>query len=135
MFGLVMAAHDSFWECQSMASGYSLLLPKTSTHRLHVNTIQYPAYCLGLVGFLLVINPSQLTWCFPAIAGAASRLKIFEDVDLLRPGAFDAAIAGCHAVLHTASPFYFAGGSEAGVRAGAEPGEARGLVVDHQIVF
>eukprot|EP00438_Fugacium_kawagutii_P026764 Skav216454 [mRNA] locus=scaffold50:708497:712440:- [translate_table: standard] len=46
------------------------------------------------------------------LPGAASRLKIFEGVDLLRPGAFDDAIAGCHAVLHTASPFYFAGGSE-----------------------
>jgi len=46
------------------------------------------------------------------LPGASSRLKIFEDVDLLTPGAFDAAIAGCGAVLHTASPFYMAGGSE-----------------------
>ena len=52
---------------------------------------------------------------FPRSAGASSRLKIFEDVDLLTPGAFDAAIAGCGAVLHTASPFYMAGGSEMGM--------------------
>ena len=53
--------------------------------------------------------------------GAASRLTIFEGVDLLTPGAFDAAIAGCEAVLHTASPFYVKGGSEdrgKGVREG-----------------
>ena len=46
--------------------------------------------------------------------GAASRLTIFEGVDLLTPGAFDAAITGCEAVLHTASPFYVKGGSEEG---------------------
>ncbi|CAJ1397324.1 unnamed protein product [Effrenium voratum] len=42
----------------------------------------------------------------------AERLKIFDGVDLLSPGAFDAAIQGCVAVLHTASPFYMKGGSE-----------------------
>ena len=46
------------------------------------------------------------------LPGAPDRLKMFEGVDLLSPGAFDAAIAGCEAVLHTASPFYMKGGSE-----------------------
>lgn len=35
---------------------------------------------------------------------AATRLKLFE-ADLLVDGSFDAAVAGCDAVLHTASPF------------------------------
>jgi len=42
----------------------------------------------------------------------SDRLKIFEKVDLLDAGAFDAAIMGCDAVLHTASPFYTKDGSE-----------------------
>eukprot|EP00930_Biecheleria_cincta_P098606 TRINITY_DN90265_c0_g1_i1.p1 TRINITY_DN90265_c0_g1~~TRINITY_DN90265_c0_g1_i1.p1 ORF type:complete len:342 (+),score=63.95 TRINITY_DN90265_c0_g1_i1:178-1203(+) len=42
----------------------------------------------------------------------AERLRIFDGVDLLAAGAFDAAIAGCSAVLHTASPFYTQAGSE-----------------------
>jgi len=42
----------------------------------------------------------------------SERLKIFDGVDLLAPGAFDAAIQGCEVVLHTASPFYMKGGSE-----------------------
>ncbi|CAE8715553.1 unnamed protein product [Polarella glacialis] len=42
----------------------------------------------------------------------AERLTIFEGVELLEPGSFDAAIMGCEAVLHTASPFYMEGGSE-----------------------
>eukprot|EP00041_Stephanoeca_diplocostata_P007880 m.113330 g.113330 ORF g.113330 m.113330 type:complete len:342 (-) comp17076_c0_seq1:413-1438(-) len=46
------------------------------------------------------------------LEGAAERLKIFSGCDLLTPGSFDAAISGCDAVLHTASPFYSQGGSE-----------------------
>ncbi|CAE7564970.1 CCR1 [Symbiodinium natans] len=42
----------------------------------------------------------------------AERLTIVDGVDLLTPGAFDDAIRGCSHVLHTASPFYFKGGSE-----------------------
>lgn len=42
----------------------------------------------------------------------AERLRIFDGVDLLAPGAFDDAISGCSAVLHTASPFYTQAGSE-----------------------
>jgi hypothetical protein len=34
----------------------------------------------------------------------AERLKLFK-ADLLAPGAFDEAIAGCDMVIHTASPF------------------------------
>lgn len=59
---------------------------------------------------------SEIVWdCDDSgYTGAASRLTIFEGVDLLTPGAFDAAITGCEAVLHTASPFYVKGGSEEG---------------------
>ena len=38
-----------------------------------------------------------------ALPFAATRLKLFE-ADLLVDGSFDAAVAGCDAVLHTASP-------------------------------
>ncbi len=38
------------------------------------------------------------------LPGAAERLELVEG-DLLAPGAFDAAAAGCDAVLHTASPY------------------------------
>ncbi len=38
------------------------------------------------------------------LPGAAERLELFE-AELLAPGAFDAAAAGCDAVLHTASPY------------------------------
>jgi hypothetical protein len=36
--------------------------------------------------------------------GAAARLKLFK-ADLMVPGAFDEAIAGCDMVIHTASPY------------------------------
>lgn len=39
-------------------------------------------------------------------------LKIFDGIDLLSPGAFEPAMCGCEVVLHTASPFYMANGSE-----------------------
>lgn len=39
------------------------------------------------------------------LPGAEARLKLFE-ADLLTPGSFDAAMAGCSAVLHMASPFF-----------------------------
>jgi nucleoside-diphosphate-sugar epimerase len=42
----------------------------------------------------------------------ADRLTIFDGVDLLRKGSFDGAIAGCEAVLHTASPYYTKSSSE-----------------------
>lgn len=38
----------------------------------------------------------------------AGELKLFE-AELLEPGSFDAAIEGCAAVIHTASPFFIAG--------------------------
>lgn len=47
-----------------------------------------------------------------AIPGAAERLAVYDGVDLLSEGAFEEAMAGCDAVLHTASPFFFAGGTE-----------------------
>jgi hypothetical protein len=34
----------------------------------------------------------------------ADRLRLFK-ADLLAPGAFDEAIAGCDIVIHTASPY------------------------------
>ncbi|KAA0162869.1 hypothetical protein FNF27_07817 [Cafeteria roenbergensis] len=42
-----------------------------------------------------------------ALPGAADRLKLFE-ADLLKPESFDAAVAGCQGVFHTASPFFMA---------------------------
>lgn len=33
------------------------------------------------------------------------RLEVFDGCDLLAPRSFDAAVAGCDAVMHTASPF------------------------------
>ena len=38
------------------------------------------------------------------LPGADERLKIFTGVDLLVDGAFDEAMAGCVACMHTASP-------------------------------
>ena len=40
------------------------------------------------------------------LPGAKERLKIFPNVDLLVADSFEEAMAGCDAVLHTASPFY-----------------------------
>lgn len=37
-------------------------------------------------------------------AGAAERLQLFQ-ADLMAPGSFDDAVAGCDAVVHCASPF------------------------------
>lgn len=37
--------------------------------------------------------------------GASEHLKLVE-ADLLKPGAFDAAVEGCDGVFHTASPFF-----------------------------
>eukprot|EP00428_Durinskia_dybowskii_P038765 CAMPEP_0170278464 /NCGR_PEP_ID=MMETSP0116_2-20130129/39236_1 /TAXON_ID=400756 /ORGANISM="Durinskia baltica, Strain CSIRO CS-38" /LENGTH=346 /DNA_ID=CAMNT_0010529775 /DNA_START=42 /DNA_END=1082 /DNA_ORIENTATION=- len=42
----------------------------------------------------------------------AERLTVFDGVDNLQAGAFDGAISGCKAVIHTASPFYMQDGSE-----------------------
>lgn len=39
-----------------------------------------------------------------AMPGAAERLKLFK-ADLLHPGAFGEAVAGCDVVIHTASPY------------------------------
>ena len=57
-----------------------------------------------------------------ALPGAAERLTIVPGCDLQVAGSFDAAIAGCDAVLHTASPFFFAGGSRANLVAPAVEG-------------
>lgn len=46
------------------------------------------------------------------IPGADSRLKIFSGVDLLTPRSYEEAMTGCNVVLHTASPFFFAGQTE-----------------------
>jgi nucleoside-diphosphate-sugar epimerase len=39
-------------------------------------------------------------------AGSRGELRLFR-ADLLEPGSFDAAAAGCELVMHTASPFYY----------------------------
>jgi nucleoside-diphosphate-sugar epimerase len=47
-----------------------------------------------------------------SLEGASENLTIFSGVDLLQSGAFNECISGCDAVLHTASPFFFEGGTE-----------------------
>jgi cinnamoyl-CoA reductase len=42
---------------------------------------------------------------------AAERLTIFDGCDFDQPASFDAAIDGCDAVIHCASPFFMAGGT------------------------
>jgi dihydroflavonol-4-reductase len=42
------------------------------------------------------------------LPGAAQNLKLFE-ADLLTPGAFDEALAGCELAVHCASPFTMTG--------------------------
>lgn len=49
-------------------------------------------------------NSSSATRHLLAMPGAADRLKLFK-ADLMDPGAFDEAIAGCDVVVHTASPY------------------------------
>lgn len=49
-------------------------------------------------------NSTSATRHLLAMAGAAERLKLFK-ADLLAPGAFDEAVAGCDVVIHTASPY------------------------------
>jgi nucleoside-diphosphate-sugar epimerase len=44
-----------------------------------------------------------------------SRLTIVDGCDLMRAGSFDAAVAGCVGVFHTASPFYPAKDSASGI--------------------
>lgn len=39
-----------------------------------------------------------------ALPGASERLELVE-ADLMKPGSFDAAVAGCEYVMHTASPY------------------------------
>jgi len=48
-------------------------------------------------------NPKSVAH-LAALPGAPERLKLFR-ADLLTDGAFDRAMAGCAAVLHTASPY------------------------------
>lgn len=49
-------------------------------------------------------NSTSATRHLLAMPGAAERLKLFK-ADLLAPGAFDEAVAGCDVVIHTASPY------------------------------
>ncbi len=66
-----------------------------------------------------------------ALPGAAQRLRLFR-ADLLEPGSFDAAVAGCDHVLHTASPFVInvrACGAGVGLRGGCGCAGALSLVM------
>ena len=47
-----------------------------------------------------------------SLEGASENLTIFSGVDLLESGSYNECIAKCDAVLHTASPFFFEGGTE-----------------------
>lgn len=49
-------------------------------------------------------NSASATGHLTSLPGAKERLKLFQ-ADLLRERSFDAALAGCTAVLHTASPY------------------------------
>ena len=93
----VMSASDPPW-CVTGGSGFlgswcvKLLLEEGYTVRTTTRSAEKAAYLKRLPG--------------------SERLTILDGVDLLTPGAFDDAIRGCSYVLHTASPFYFKGGSE-----------------------
>jgi len=56
------------------------------------------------------------------LPGAAERLRLFE-ADLLREGSFDAAMAGCAAAIHTATPAMLS----------APKGKAREMIIDPAI--
>src|SRR5580765_4206043 len=48
-------------------------------------------------------QPGKYTF-LTQLPGAADRLELVE-ADLLAPGSYDAAVAGCDVVMHTASPY------------------------------
>ncbi|KAE8796920.1 Dihydroflavonol-4-reductase [Hordeum vulgare] len=81
--------------CVTGASGYiaswlvKLLLHRGYTVRATVRDTADPKKTLHL----------------QALEGAKERLHLFK-ASLLEEGTFDAAIAGCDCVFHTASPFY-----------------------------
>lgn len=55
---------------------------------------------------------SNVSHLMKMAAGYPGKLVIFQ-ADLLDPGSFDAAMAGCELVLHTASPFIISGFKDA----------------------
>jgi nucleoside-diphosphate-sugar epimerase len=57
-------------------------------------------------------KPSSVDHLNEMAANSPGNLKIFK-ADLLTPGSFDAAMAGCGLVLHTASPFFISGFKDA----------------------
>lgn len=71
-------------------AGWIVLRLLAAGHTVHA-TCRNP-YSKAAVGHLL------------AMPGAAERLKLFQ-ANLLAPGAFDEAVAGCDVVIHTASPY------------------------------
>ena len=75
------------------------------------------SWCVKLLldaGFTVhtTVRSAEKAKYLQTLPGAAERLKVFDGVDLLKPGAFDAAMAGCDVCMHTASPFFTAGGTE-----------------------
>lgn len=59
-------------------------------------------------------NPKK-TQHLLSLEGASERLTLHQ-ADLLQPGSFDDVIQGCHAVFHTASPFFMANITDPQVR-------------------
>mmetsp|Transcript_36889 Transcript_36889/g.119974 ORF Transcript_36889/g.119974 Transcript_36889/m.119974 type:complete len:340 (-) Transcript_36889:52-1071(-) len=74
------------------------------------------SWCAKLLleqGFIVhaTVRSKEKAAYLKALPGS-ERLVIFDGVDLLTPGAFDAAMASCDVCMHTASPFFFANGTE-----------------------
>ena len=66
----------------------------------HARAVHAAVRCAAKAAHLRQLLPAT-----GAAAGPGGRLVLFEGCDLLAPGSFDAAVAGCDYVIHMASPF------------------------------
>lgn len=85
-----------------LLAGEAASHPRYSSRSLSTD----PLVWLGHVVHGTVRDPGRDDLIAPlrSMPGAADRLKIFK-ADLLVPGSFDEAMAGCEFVIHVASPF------------------------------
>lgn len=85
----------------------------TDKSKIYVSVHELEVLCYSMLGQ----SPKVLTICslsfqddpkktghLLALEGAKDRLQLFK-ANLLEEGSFDAAVAGCEGVFHTASPF------------------------------
>ena len=87
----------------------TLFQPKTLVHLVSLAMLSLAgSYAMAQTAELVDLGSIGATTGSGAflmsLPGAAERLKLFE-ADLLLSGSFEAALKGCGAVLHTASPF------------------------------